>query len=43
MLKAATTLEEAYRTLSPEPLMTEEALEVFYSERLNDVRGGGTD
>ncbi len=39
MLQRATTLEEAYKTLFPEPLMTSEELEVFYSPRLNDVRG----
>lgn len=40
MPKAATTLEEAYRTLSPEPLVTEEELAAFYSPQLNAVRGG---
>ncbi len=39
MLQRATTLEEAYRTLSPDPLMTAEELAAFYSPELNDVRG----
>lgn len=40
MLRPAMTLEEAYETLSPEPLMTEEELAAFYSAQLNEVRGG---
>ncbi len=39
MLKAATSLKEAYKTLSPEPLVTSEQLEAFYSSQLNAVRG----
>lgn len=39
MLKAATSLRDAYKTLSPEPLVTSEQLEAFYSSRLNAVRG----
>ncbi len=39
MLQSATTLEEAYKTLFPEPLVTAEELEAFYSPQLNNVRG----
>ncbi len=39
MLKAATSLTEAYKTLSPEPLVTPEELDAFYSSQLNAVRG----
>jgi hypothetical protein len=36
----ATTLEEIYLTLSPEPLATEQELAVFYCEEMNKTRGG---
>ncbi len=39
MLKAATSLAEVYKTLSPEPLVSPEELEAFYSAQLNAVRG----
>ncbi len=39
MLKAATSLAEVYKTLSPRPLVTPEELEAFYSSQLNAVRG----
>ncbi len=39
-LKAATTLEDVYQTLSPEPLLDEKQLHAFYKEQINTVRGG---
>lgn len=39
MLKAATSLAEMYKTLSPKPLITREELDAFYSSQLNAVRG----
>lgn len=39
MLKAATSLAEVYKTLSPKPLVTREELDAFYSSQLNAVRG----
>jgi hypothetical protein len=39
-LEAATTLEEIYLTLSPEPLMTEMEMKAFYRDEVNAVRGG---
>ena len=35
----ATTLDEVYKTLSPEPLMTPEEIEAFYKSELNVLRG----
>lgn len=35
----ATTLDEVYETLTPEPLQTREELAAFYGEGLNKVRG----
>ena len=39
-LKAATTLEDVYQTLSPEPLLKEDQFHAFYKEEINAVRGG---
>jgi hypothetical protein len=39
MLHPATSLDDVYRTLSPEPLLTPEQVRAFYSDRLNTVRG----
>lgn len=39
-LKAATTLDDVYQTLSPEPLLDEEQFAAFYKEDINAVRGG---
>ena len=39
LLHAATSLEEVYQTLSPEPLLTPEEVQAFYSDQLNGVRG----
>ncbi len=39
MLKAATSLTEVYKTLSPEPLVRPDELAAFYSAQLNAVRG----
>jgi len=36
----ATTLDDVYKTLSPEPLLSREELAAFYKEDLNLVRGG---
>ncbi|MEB3311146.1 MAG: hypothetical protein VKJ02_13020 [Snowella sp.] len=36
----AQTLDEIYQTLSPEPLATEQELEAFYCEKMNETRGG---
>jgi hypothetical protein len=39
-LEPATSLDDVYKTLSPEPLMTSPEIEAFYRGRLNEVRGG---
>lgn len=39
-LKAATTLEDVYQTLSPEPLLSKSQIHAFYKEEINAVRGG---
>ncbi len=39
-LEPATRLDDVYKTLSPEPLMTPSELQAFYRSHLNDVRGG---
>ena len=39
-LEPATTLDDVYKTVSPEPLMTPPEIEAFYRGRLNEVRGG---
>ncbi|HET6382135.1 MAG TPA: hypothetical protein VFJ58_01985 [Armatimonadota bacterium] len=39
-LGPATTLNDVYKTVSPEPLMDDVRFEAFYFEGLNDVRGG---
>ncbi len=39
MLHPATSLDDVYRTLSPEPLLTRDQVRAFYSDRLNAVRG----
>lgn len=36
----ATSLDNVYKTLSPQPLQTQEELNVLYEERINQVRGG---
>ncbi len=36
----ATRLEDVYRTLQPGPLTTAEELKAFYTEEINQVRGG---
>lgn len=36
----ATTLEDVYRTLRPEPLETPEELQAFYQDAINETRGG---
>ncbi|WP_204102260.1 MULTISPECIES: hypothetical protein [Spirulina sp. CCY15215] len=36
----ATSLDEIYLTLKPEPLETQEEIDAFYIETLNKVRGG---
>jgi len=36
----AKSLEEVYRTLQPEPLVTPEQLAAFYRNEMNEVRGG---
>lgn len=40
MLQPATSLDDVYKTLSPEPLLTQEQFQAFYRGQLNDVRGG---
>jgi hypothetical protein len=35
-----TTLDEIYLTLSPEPLLTQQEIDAFYREEMNEVRGG---
>jgi hypothetical protein len=39
-LTPATTLDDVYKTVSPEPLLTPSELEAFYRDDLNRVRGG---
>lgn len=39
MLQRATSLEDVYKTLSPEPLLTKEELDIFYRDQVNRVRG----
>lgn len=39
-LEQATTLEDVYKTVSSEPLMTRPEIEAFYRGCLNEVRGG---
>jgi len=39
-LVAATSLDEIYMTLSPEPLATLEELDAFYCKEMNETRGG---
>lgn len=39
-LTQATRLEDIYKTVSPEPLLTHEELTAFYRDELNEVRGG---
>jgi hypothetical protein len=39
-LEPATRLEDVYKTLSPEPLLTRPEIETFYRYGLNKVRGG---
>ncbi|MFM7476354.1 MAG: hypothetical protein ACKO2T_11670, partial [Microcystis aeruginosa] len=35
----ATTLDEIYLTISPEPLLTQKEIDAFYREEMNKVRG----
>ncbi|MEM8502299.1 MAG: hypothetical protein AAF716_04000 [Cyanobacteria bacterium P01_D01_bin.1] len=39
-LERATELDRVYRVLRPEPLLTLEQLDAFYTEEINAVRGG---
>lgn len=39
MLQPATSLDDVYKTLSPEPLRTPEQIQAFYRDQLNKVRG----
>jgi hypothetical protein len=39
-LEPATTLDDVYKTMSPEPLMTPPEIRAFYQGELNQVRGG---
>lgn len=39
-LKPAVKLEDVYKSLSPEPLRTQEGFKLFYREKVNEVRGG---
>src|SRR5207244_1346093 len=39
-LEPATSLEDVYKTLSPEPLLTPPELQAFYRGGINEVRGG---
>jgi len=39
MLHPATSLDDVYKTLFPEPLLTPDQVRAFYSDRLNAVRG----
>jgi GTPase SAR1 family protein len=38
-LEPATKLDDVYKTMSPEPLMTKEQIEAFYRDQLNQIRG----
>ena len=40
LLQPASTLDEVYQTLSPEPLLGDEEFNAFYGPELNAVRGG---
>jgi hypothetical protein len=40
LLEPATTLDDVYKTMSGEPLMTPPEIAAFYRGRLNEVRGG---
>jgi hypothetical protein len=39
MLAPATSLDDVYKTLSPDPLLTKEQIEAFYRGQVNKVRG----
>src|SRR5262245_24975265 len=39
-LEPATSLEDVYKTLAPEPLMTPSEIDAFYRSGINKVRGG---
>ena len=39
-LEPATTLDDVYKTMSGEPLMTPPEIAAFYRGRLNEIRGG---
>ena len=39
-LERATQLDQVYRALRPEPLLTQQQLKTFYTEEINAVRGG---
>jgi hypothetical protein len=39
-LQPATTLDDVYKTLQPQPLRTPEELQAFYQDSINAVRGG---
>ena len=40
MLSPATTLDDAYQTLSPRPLLAADELAAFYCSQIDDLRGG---
>ncbi len=40
MFRPATNLNDVHKTLSPEPLLTNDELDAFYRGQINDVRGG---
>jgi hypothetical protein len=40
LFEPATSLEDVYKTLSPEPLLTDQEIQAFYRFSLNEVRGG---
>ncbi|HNM75777.1 MAG TPA: hypothetical protein PKN13_10630, partial [Accumulibacter sp.] len=40
MLHAATTLDDAYRTLSPRPLIDADEMAAFYRPQIDELRGG---
>jgi hypothetical protein len=40
MLEPATSIEDVYKTLSTEPLMTPPEIQAFYRGEINNVRGG---
>src|SRR4051795_13259039 len=40
MMTPANTLDDVYKTISPEPLLTQAELDAFYVPDLNRVRGG---